>query len=67
MGLSRAGIIAIGLILLWQAVVWVTGVPPYILPAPRAVAQALLGHGPELLRHAGTSRTPTSITMPGSK
>jgi putative hydroxymethylpyrimidine transport system permease protein len=53
MNLPRIGIIAIGLILLWQAVVWITRVPPFILPTPRAVLQAMAGHGPELFRHAG--------------
>ena len=53
MNLPRIGMIAVGLVLIWQAVVWVTRVPPYILPAPQLVLQALVGQGPELLRHAG--------------
>ena len=53
MHLPRVGIIAIGLILLWQVVVWITQVPPYILPAPQSVILALLGHVPELFYHAG--------------
>ncbi len=53
----RIGIIGIGLVLLWQSVVWITKVPPYILPAPLSVARALLNHGPELLRHAGITLT----------
>jgi len=55
MRLSRIGIIAIGLLLLWQAIVTMTRVPPYILPPPLSVVRALIGHGPELLRHAGTT------------
>ena len=41
---------AIGVLFLavWEAVVRVRGIPPYILPAPSAVAQALLTDGPSL-------------------
>lgn len=53
MPVPRLGIICIGLILLWQAVVWITQVPPYILPAPKLVVLALMDHGSELLGHAG--------------
>lgn len=45
-------LICIGLILVWQAMVWVSGVPGYILPGPMSVSKAiwhkkatLLGHG----------------------
>lgn len=30
----------VGIVLLWQVIVWVTGVPRYILPGPLAVAKA---------------------------
>jgi putative hydroxymethylpyrimidine transport system permease protein len=53
MPVPRLGIICIGLILLWQVVVWITQVPPYILPPPKSVVLALMDHGPELLGHAG--------------
>ena len=53
MNLSRIIVLAIGLLLIWQTVVFITGVPPYILPGPGPVARALLGHGPELLYHMG--------------
>jgi putative hydroxymethylpyrimidine transport system permease protein len=53
MSLSRLGIIGLGLILIWQAVIWITRVPPYILPSPLAVVVALIGHGHELMGHAG--------------
>jgi len=53
MNLPRIGMIVAGLMLMWQVVVWVTRVPPYILPPPQLVLQAMLGHGSELLRHAG--------------
>ncbi len=30
------GLVALaGLVLLWQAIVWITGAPPFILPGPR--------------------------------
>ena len=51
--MRRLGIIFIGLILLWQAVVFMTRVPPYILPDPLSVGRALFTHFPELLQHAG--------------
>lgn len=41
---ARALIIAAGLVLAWQAVVWLTGVPPFILPPPAAVAADIAGH-----------------------
>lgn len=53
MSLPRLGIIGLGLILLWQMVVWITRVPPYILPPPLAVVAAFKAHGPELMGHAG--------------
>jgi putative hydroxymethylpyrimidine transport system permease protein len=36
----------------WQAVVWLTGVPRFILPGPVAVAEALYRHAPLLLHNA---------------
>jgi putative hydroxymethylpyrimidine transport system permease protein len=53
MPLLRIAFIGIGLVLLWQATVFITRVPQYILPSPVAVGNALLEHGPELLHHAG--------------
>jgi NitT/TauT family transport system permease protein len=42
--------IAIGLVFLaaWQAVVGLDGIPPYILPAPSAIARSLWTDGPSL-------------------
>jgi len=48
----RAAITAAGLVLAWQAVVVLSGVPPYILPGPLGVAAAWLGHLDLILRHA---------------
>jgi putative hydroxymethylpyrimidine transport system permease protein len=48
----RALISAAGLILLWQVFVWVTDVPPFLLPSPWRVAQALLDRGDIIAGHA---------------
>jgi putative hydroxymethylpyrimidine transport system permease protein len=42
-----------GLLLLWQLIVWATGVPHYILPAPAAVATTLIARADLLAWHAG--------------
>ena len=41
--------VGIVLLALWQAVVQVADIPPYILPGPSAIAQALWSDGPSLL------------------
>lgn len=41
--------IGVALLALWQAVVHFDNVPPYILPGPLAIAQALWSDGPSLL------------------
>ena len=51
----RALIIFAGLLAIWQAVVTISGTPPYILPPPAAVFSAIAGHAPLLARHAGTT------------
>ena len=51
----RMAIVAAGLVVVWQAVVWVTEAQPFILPGPPAVAAALVGHAGLLLPHAGTT------------
>jgi putative hydroxymethylpyrimidine transport system permease protein len=40
----RPIVILVGLIALWQAVVWSTGVEPFILPPPAAVARDIADH-----------------------
>jgi putative hydroxymethylpyrimidine transport system permease protein len=52
MSFLRLLVISAGLLLLWQGVVRVTGVPPYILPDPLQVAKAALDHQGPLLHHA---------------
>lgn len=51
----RALVILLGLLALWQAVVWASGAPPYILPEPLRVAAALAERWPELLRHGAVT------------
>lgn len=53
----RPLILAMGLVGLWQIVVGVSGVPPYILPGPLPVAKAMLAHAPVLAGHLGTTLT----------
>ena len=48
----RPLLVLAGLLLLWQAAVWLTAVPPYLLPAPLAVGRTLLTSAPLLLDHA---------------
>ncbi|HET6469624.1 MAG TPA: ABC transporter permease [Geminicoccaceae bacterium] len=43
---------ALGLLLLWEAVVRLTGVPPFILPSPASVARALFARHELLFQHA---------------
>jgi len=48
----RGLIAAAGLILLWQGFVWLTDVPPFLLPAPGRVAQALVTRWDSLAQNA---------------
>ena len=53
----RGFILLVGLLAIWQLLVFITGVPPYILPGPLPVLQALVTHFPLLLGHLGTTFT----------
>lgn len=55
MNLLRPMILLAGLVALWQALVILTGVPPYILPGPGPVARAIASHLPVLAGHLGTT------------
>ena len=46
-----------GLLFLWQVLVWMTGVPQYIMPGPWVVCKAMVSHWPLLVRHLGTTFT----------
>jgi len=48
----RGPIVVIGLIVVWQFVVWATAAKPWMLPGPAAVAAAWIEHRDLILRHA---------------
>lgn len=52
MRVIRPAIIFLGLIGLWQLLVWATGVAAFILPGPGPVAAAVAEHWQDLLSHA---------------
>lgn len=54
-GLGRGLLTLAGLLLVWQGVVTLGELPPYILPAPPAVAVSLWGNAGPLLGHAGVT------------
>ena len=47
--------ITVLLLLGWQLVVWLTGVPPYLLPGPLSVAVTLFDDFGYILHHAGVT------------
>jgi putative hydroxymethylpyrimidine transport system permease protein len=53
----RLATVALGLLLIWQAVCWVSGAPPYILPAPFEVFSAAVGRADELALHSRATIT----------
>jgi putative hydroxymethylpyrimidine transport system permease protein len=53
----RGLILAVGLLVLWQVLVSLSGVPAFILPGPWPVAKALSSHLPLLSRHLLTTLT----------
>ena len=63
MKILRLCILAAGLLSLWQLLVSLTGVPPYILPGPLPVARALLTQWPLLMTHLGTTLTEILIGL----
>lgn len=60
-GVVRAVVVFLGLIVAWQAVVWATAVPAFILPPPIRVAGALVDHAGLIAEHAG--RTVAEIAL----
>ena len=56
-GLLTPLAVAMGLLLAWQALVTVTGLPPFLLPGPGAVAEALWSHRAVLANAALRSLT----------
>lgn len=53
----RGLVATLGLLLLWQGLVWITGVPPFLLPAPDRVAVVLLARGDIIAGHAVVTLT----------
>jgi putative hydroxymethylpyrimidine transport system permease protein len=47
--------ICAGLIVVWQVVVWITDLPPFILPDPARVADALMERADLIAEHAATT------------
>lgn len=52
MRIGRTLLTAVGLIALWQVLVWLTGAPSFMLPGPRAVFDTLVSRPGLLLSHA---------------
>ncbi len=48
----RPWLVLLAFVAVWQGVVWLTGVPGFMLPAPLAVMTSLGGHAGLLLHHA---------------
>ena len=63
MRLLRPLVTVSGILLAWQALVWATGVPPFILPGPLRVAGALVAQPGLLLHHAGVTLSEILLGM----
>ncbi len=63
MNLKRLILIAAGMVVIWQIVVWLTGVPSFILPGPLRVAKAMATHWQSLIFHAITTLTEIIIGL----
>ncbi|MGH6943431.1 MAG: ABC transporter permease [Geminicoccaceae bacterium] len=61
----RPLLVLAGLLAVWQAFVWLSGVPPYLLPAPLAVWHALIGSASLLLSHAGITLVEILLGLTG--
>ncbi len=53
--LARLGLTVAGLVAAWWALVALSGLPPYLLPAPDRVAMALVDRADVIARHAGVT------------
>ena len=53
--LSRFVVIAMGLLLSWQVIVWLSGAPPFILPGPLPVMLTLYEQAPLILENGATT------------
>jgi putative hydroxymethylpyrimidine transport system permease protein len=55
MNILRLLLIFVGLVFAWQVIIWLTGVPDYILPSPAGVATALIENLNHLWPHVLTT------------
>lgn len=55
MNFHRPLVLCAGLVLLWQLLVSLTGMPPYILPGPLPVVRAAVAHHQMLFSHLGVT------------
>ena len=55
MNIARPFIVLAGLVVIWQVVVWATGVPFFILPGPAMVANTLVARADLIADHAGVT------------
>ena len=61
----RPLVVLAGLLLLWQALVWITGVPRYLLPPPWLVASTLVGEAPLLAHHGAITLSEILLGLAG--
>ena len=67
MAFGRPVLIFAALLLAWQAMVWLTGVEPYILPGPVRVAEALVAQFDVLAGHAAVTVTEMLLGLAAEK
>lgn len=53
----RGPIVILGLIAIWQIIVWLTAAKPWMLPGPADVAVAWVAHSGMILKHAALTAT----------
>ena len=51
--MRTAALLIVTVLALWQGIIWLTGMPHFLLPSPLAVAEALWVNRAEITRHAG--------------
>ena len=61
----RPLVVLAGLLLLWQALVWITGVPRYLLPPPWLVASTLVREAPLLAHHGAITLSEILLGLAG--
>ncbi len=55
--MARPMTTVLGLLILWQGVVWATSAPPFMLPSPTAVLAVLVERAPTLAYHTAITAT----------